>query len=88
MSSQLSDLAFFYFLYAFYDTLDKQVGNPHKPRDLVDQVNHTACVWSYYEDGPDCLHFMIPKFFFGSTSCFHIARTLESSDLNGLSNRE
>ncbi len=82
MSLQLSDLAFFYLLCASHSTSDERVENCHEVRDLVDQVDYTACVWSYSEDGPNCLRLIMSEFFFGSTSCFHIAGILQSSDLN------
>ncbi len=88
MSSQLSDLAFFYLLCTSPSTPDEWVGNRHKPGDLVDQVDCTAYVWSHSEDGPKCLRLLMSEFFFGLTSCFHIAGTLQSSDLNGSSKRE
>ncbi len=88
MSSQPSDLAFFHLLCASHSTPDERVGNCHEPGDLVDQVDCTACIWSHSEDRPDRLRLIMPEFFFGSTSCFHIASTLRSSDLNGLSKRE
>ncbi len=88
MSSQLLDLAFFYLLCASHSTPDERVGNCHEPGDLVDQVDCTAYVWSHSEDGPDRLRLMMPEFFFGSTSCFHIAGTFRSSDLNGSSKGE
>ncbi len=88
MSSQLLDLALFHLLCTSHDILDQQVGNCHKPGDLVDQVDCSTRIWSHGEDGPDCLCLMMPEFFFGSISCFHIAGTLRSSDLNRSSNRE
>ncbi len=88
MLSQLSDLAFFHLLYASHSTLDERVGNCHEPGDLVNLVDHTAYVWSHSEDGPNRLRLMMPEFFFKSTSYFHIADTLRSSDLNGSSKRE
>ncbi len=88
MSSQLSDLAFFHLLCASHSTPDERLGNRHEPGNLVDQVDRTACVWSHSEDGPDRLRLMMPEFFFGSTSCFHITGTLQSSDLNGSSKGE
>ena len=75
MLLQQSDLAFFHLLCASYNNPDEQVGNRHKSKDLVNQVDHTICVWSYNKDGPNCQRLMRPEFFFGSTSCFHIART-------------
>ncbi len=85
MSSQLS---FFHLLCASHSTPDEQVENCHEPGDLVDQVDHTTCVWSHSEDGPNRLRLMMPVFFFESTSCFHIFGTLRSSDLNGSSKEE
>ena len=87
MSSQLLDLIFFHLLCTFYSTLDKQVGNSHKPGDLVDQVDYTACVWSYSEDKPACLRLIMPEFFLQSTNCFHITYILPSFDLNRFFNK-
>ena len=88
MSSQLSDLIFFHLLYTSHDTPDERVGNRHESGNLIDQVDCTTYVWSYSKDRPDCLRLIMPKFFFGSTSCFHITGTLQSLDLNGSSNRK
>ena len=63
MSSQLSNLIFFHLLYAFYHTLDKQVGNCYKLGNLVDEVNNTICVWFYSKNGSNYLHLMMPEFF-------------------------
>ncbi len=88
MSSQLSDLAFFHLLCASHSTPNEWVGNRHKPGDVIDQVDRTTCIWSHSQDGPDRLRFMIPEFFFRSTSCFYIVGTFRSSNLNGSSKRK
>ena len=88
MSSQKSDLAFFHLLCIFHNTPNKQVGNRHEPGDLVDQVEYNTCVWSDSKDGPASLRLIMAGFFFRSTSCFYIAETLQSSDLNGSLNRK
>ncbi len=88
MSLQLSDLQFFNLLCTFHETLDERVGNRDKPEDLVNQVDRDSCTWSYGDGKPACLRLIMPEFFFWSTNAFHIAWTLQSSDLNGSSNGE
>lgn len=44
MLSQLSNLAFFYLLYASHSTFYKDVGNYHKLGDLIDQVDYAAFI--------------------------------------------
>ncbi len=88
MSLQLSNLTFFHLLYASYSTLNKQVKNCHKPGDLVDQLDCTAYIWSHSEDGSNYLRLIMPEFFFRSTSYSYITKTLQSSDLNRLSNKK
>lgn len=88
MLLQLSDLEFFHLLCTSHETFDERVGNHDKPGDLVNQVDCDSYVWSHKDDKLAYLHLIMPKFFFRSTSNFHIAGTLQSSDLNGLSNGE
>ncbi len=88
MSSQLSDLQFFHLLCASHETPDERVGNCDEPGDLVDQVDRDSCAWSHGDGEPAYLRLIMPEFFFRSTSAFHIAGTLRSSDLNGSSNGE
>lgn len=87
MSLQLSDIEFFYLLCTSHETLNEQVRKCNKPGNLVDQVDCSdSCAWSYRDGKPACLRLIIPEYFFQSTSAFHIAGTLQSSDLNKLSN--
>ena len=88
MFSQLSDLEFFYLLYAFYKTLDEQVKNCNKPGDLIDQFDCDFYARSHKNGKRTYLHLMILEFFFQSISVFHIVAILQRLDLNGPSNRE
>lgn len=59
MLLQLSNMAFFHLLCVPHYTPDEPIRNHQKSRDLFDQVNRNAYVWSYSEDGTACLRFII-----------------------------
>ena len=76
MLHQLLNLAFFCLLYTYYSIPNKRVGDCYEAKDLVDQINQYACVWSQYGNEIANLRFVIPEHFFGLTNSFNIAGTL------------
>lgn len=76
MLLQLSNLEFFHFLYSFHKIPDERIGNYHKSRYLIDQIDHDSCIWSHNEDKLAYVRLMITEFFFRSINFFYIAGTL------------
>lgn len=87
MSDQLSGLAFSYFLYFYYYTPDKQIGNCYKPGNFVYQTDWHYYIYFYCRDRVTNLYFQIPEFSINLTSSFNIASILRRSKLNGTSDR-